>query len=192
MYDLDDLGQRIPDGKGGWKNHREDTIDWNSREKVEAWRAAWVEYANRALEAANRPERIDHRSYERQGVEQIPTIHLGVGATQMERRGIRTEKGDVNRQIAADNKLMKEIKARLTRLNNWSKKLDEQIGHEFDGLQVLQAHMEQNSDAATRYAKTKRLKEYTTLFNLLEANRFNVSDKQASCREMQEACLLTY
>ena len=172
VYDLDEQGQRIPDGKGGWKNHREDTVDWNSREKVEAWRAAWAEYANRALEAAGRPERIDHRSYARQGIEQIPTVHMGVAATQMERRGIRTEKGDVNREIAADNKLLKEIKARITRLYNWSKELNEQIGNEFDGLQVLQAHMEQNSDAASRYAKTKRLKEYTSLFNLLEANRF--------------------
>lgn len=172
VYDLDERGQRIPDGKGGWKNHREDAVDWNGRDKVEVWRAAWAAYANRALEAAGRPERIDHRSYARQGIEQIPTIHLGVAATQMERRGIRTEKGDTNRQIAADNKLLKEIKARLTRLYNWSKELDEQIGNEFDGLQILQAHMEQNSDAATRYAKTKRLKEYTALFNLLEANRF--------------------
>ncbi|MBP3649399.1 MAG: MobA/MobL family protein [Clostridia bacterium] len=172
VYDLDEHGQRIPDGKGGWKNHREDTVDWNSREKVEVWRAAWAEYANRALEAAGRSERIDHRSYERQGIQQIPTVHMGVAATQMERRGIHTEKGDVNRQIAADNKLLKEIKARITRLYNWSKELDEQIGNEFDGMQVLQAHMEQNSDAASRYAKTKRLKEYTALFNLLEANRF--------------------
>ena len=34
----------------------------------------------------------------------------------MEKRGIRTDKGEVNRQIAADNKLLKEIKARITRL----------------------------------------------------------------------------
>ena len=37
-------------------------------------------------------------------------------ASQMEKRGIRTDKGEVNRQIAADNKLLKEIKARITRL----------------------------------------------------------------------------
>lgn len=173
VYDLDEDGQRIPDGKGGWKNHREDTVDWNSREKVEAWRAAWAEYANRALEAAGRPERIDHRSYKRQGVDQIPTIHMGVAAVQMERRGIHTEKGDVNRQIAADNKLMKEIKARITRLYNWSKELDEKLGHtELDGSQLLQAHMEQNSDAKTRYAKTKQLKEHAALFNLLQSNSF--------------------
>ena len=79
-------------------------------------------YANRALEAAGRPERIDHRSYEQQGVEKIPTIHMGVAASQMERRGIQTEKGNLNRQIAADNKLLKEIKARITRIYNWTKK----------------------------------------------------------------------
>lgn len=34
-YDLDENGQRIPDGKGGWKNHREDTTDWNDKGNVE-------------------------------------------------------------------------------------------------------------------------------------------------------------
>ena len=67
-YDLDENGQRIPDGKGGWKNHREDTTDWNDKGNVEIWRAAWAAYTNRALESAGRPERIDHRSYKRQGI----------------------------------------------------------------------------------------------------------------------------
>ena len=39
----------------------------------------------------------------------------------MEKRGILTDKVEVNRQIAADNKLLKEIKARITRLYRWSK-----------------------------------------------------------------------
>ena len=47
VYDLDSQGNRIPDGKGGWKNHREDTTDWNNRENAEKWRAAWATYANR-------------------------------------------------------------------------------------------------------------------------------------------------
>ncbi len=64
--------------------------------------------------------RIDHRSYKRQGIDKIPSVHLGPAASQMEKRGIRTDKG-VNRQIAADNKLLKEIKARITRLYRWSK-----------------------------------------------------------------------
>ena len=66
-YDLDENGQRIPDGKGGRKNHREDTTNWNDKGNVEIWRAAWAAYTNRAPESAGRPERIDHRSYKRQG-----------------------------------------------------------------------------------------------------------------------------
>ncbi len=50
-----------------------------------------------------------------------PLSHLGPAASQMEKRGICTDKGEVNRQIAADNKLLKEIKARITRLYRWSK-----------------------------------------------------------------------
>ena len=64
-------------------------------------RAAWAAYINRALESAGRPERIDHRSYKRQGIYKIPSVHLGPAASQMEKRGIRTDKGEVNRQIAA-------------------------------------------------------------------------------------------
>ena len=95
-YDLDESGQRIPDGKGGWKNHREDTTDWNDKGNVEIWRAAWAAYTNRVLESAGRPERIDHRSYKRQGIDKIPSVHLGPAASQMEKRGIRTDKGEVN------------------------------------------------------------------------------------------------
>ena len=84
-------------------------------------RPAWAAYANNALETAGRPERIDHRSYKRQGIDKIPTVHMGVAATQMEKRGVPTRKGNLNRQIAADNKLLKEIKARITRLYNWTK-----------------------------------------------------------------------
>ena len=116
-YELDERGQRIADGRGGWKNHREDTTDWNNKEQAEVWRSAWADYTNQALEAAGKLERIDHRSYQRQGVQKIPSVHLGVAAKQMEKRGIVTRKGDLNRQITADNKLLKEIKARIARLH---------------------------------------------------------------------------
>ncbi|QNM07016.1 MobA/MobL family protein [Qiania dongpingensis] len=169
-YDLDERGQRIPDGKGGWKNHRADTTDWNDRDKAEQWRAAWAEYANRALEQANRPERIDHRSYKRQGVEQLPTVHMGVAATRMERRGIVTDKGNINRQIAADNKLLKEIKARMTRLYNWTKEeASKPQGRESVMAQLWQARQEM-SKPATRTGKVKALQESAALFNFLQGN----------------------
>ena len=121
VCELDAQGKRIPDGKESFKSRREDTTDWNNRGKAEEWRAAWATYANKALEAAGRSERIDHRSYKRQGIDKIPTVHMGVAATQMEKRGVPTRKGNLNRQIAADNKLLKEIKARITRLYGWTK-----------------------------------------------------------------------
>ena len=179
MYDLDSQGNRIPDGKGGWKNHREDTTDWNNRENAEKWRAAWAVYANRALEAAGRPERIDHRSYKRQGIEKIPSIHMGAAASQMERRGIATEKGDINRQIAADNKLLKEIKARITRIYNWTK---EQAGAEQpqDGgslvARLYEAQAKVNSNKArSRSSKIKALQENAKLLAFLQGNGINLS-----------------
>ncbi len=177
VYDLDSQGNRIPDGKGGWKNHREDTTDWNSRENAEKWRAAWAAYANRALEAAGRPERIDHRSYKRQGVDKIPSIHMGVAASQMERRGIATEKGDINRQIAADNKLLKEIKARITRIYNWTK---EQAGTKQpqDGSSLMarlyEAQAKVNSNKArSRSGKIKALQDNAKLLAFLQSNGIN-------------------
>ena len=169
VYDLDGQGQRIPDGKGGWKNHREDTTDWNRRENAEKWRAAWAAYTNRALEAAGRPERIDHRSYKRQSVDKIPTVHMGPAASQMERRGIQIEKGNINREIAADNKLLKEIKARITRLYNWSKEQSTQPqGRESIMDFLFQAR--QDTAPASQYGKVKSLKADAKLFNFLMEN----------------------
>ena len=169
VYDLDERGQRIPNGKGGWKNHREDTTDWNDKGKAEVWRAAWADYTNRALEAAGRPERIDHRSYKRQGLDKIPTVHMGVAATRMERRGIATEKGNFNRQISADNKLLKEIKARITRLYNWSKAEAEKPAKKGIMAELWEAQ-QQLKQARTRKGKIKALQENAALFNFLQSN----------------------
>jgi len=174
VYDLDSQGNRIPDGKGGWKNHREDTTDWNKRENAEKWRAAWAAYANHALEAAGCPERIDHRSYKRQGVEKIPTIHMGPAASQMERRGIRTEKGDINRQIAEDNKLLKEIKARITRIYNWTKEqaaTEQPQVKESLAARLFEAQAQVNIDKARyRSGKIKALQENAKLLAFLQGN----------------------
>ena len=166
-YLLDGHGQRIPDGHGNYKSRRADTTDWNDKAKAEQWRQAWADYANRALERGNHTERIDHRSYERQGVEQIPTVHMGVAATRMERRGVHTEKGDVNREVVAQNRLLKEIRARITRLYNWSKELPSQEDKP-SVLALLQ--QAQNTQPTTRYGKVKALKESAALFNFLQEN----------------------
>ena len=170
-YDLDKHGQRIRLKNGAFKSHRMDTTDWNELTKAEAWREAWAEYTNHTFELKGLSERIDHRSYERQGVEKIPTVHMGVAATQMERRGIRTEKGGVNREIAAQNKLLKEIKARLTRLYNWSKEQVEQPGKKSSVLEQLR--QVRNMIQATTYGKPRVRNDDVALFNLLQEKKIS-------------------
>ena len=169
-YDLDENGQRIPDGKGGWKNHREDTTDWNDKGNVEIWRAAWAAYTNRALEAAGHPALVDHRSYKRQGIDKIPSVHLGPAASQMEKRGIRTDKGEVNRQIAADNKLLKEIKARVTRLYNWTKAEAKKPEGKKSIMADLWEAQQQLRQPATRSGRIRALQENAALFSFLQSN----------------------
>ena len=93
-----------------------DTVDWNDRKYGEIWRHEWEVIQNRYLEANNRPERVDLRSYERQGLDIIPTVHEGAAVRQMEKRGIQTNIGNLNREIKAANSLMKSIRQLIQNL----------------------------------------------------------------------------
>ena len=117
VYHLDENDEKIYDPKKRqYKCSKQQTTDWNERHKAEEWRASWANKCNEYLEETNRPERIDHRSYKRQGKKQIPTIHLGTTAHQLEQRGIRTERGDINRAIKLANAEIENINARLQEL----------------------------------------------------------------------------
>jgi ATP-dependent exoDNAse (exonuclease V) alpha subunit len=76
-YILDKNGEKIMLKSGEYKSRKVNAVDWNEQTKAEEWRAAWSDITNRYLEQSNRAERIDHRSYKRQGSDQVPTIHLG-------------------------------------------------------------------------------------------------------------------
>ena len=91
---------------------------WNSEEQLLAWREAWATAANRCLELAGHAERIDHRSHAARGLEERPTIHEGVAAQALERRGILSDRCELNRQIKADNALLRELKAELKKLSD--------------------------------------------------------------------------
>jgi len=88
----------------------------------------------------------------------------------MEKRGIRTDKGEVNRQIAADNKLLKEIKARITRLYRWSKAEAEKPQTQQSSLTVLWEAQQQLNAPRTRTGKIRALQESAALFSFLQAN----------------------
>ncbi len=119
VYDLDENGERIRLPSGNWKSHKENTVDWNEQKYGMVWRMGWQDFQNKYLEANNRPERVDLRSYEAQGIDKIPTVHMGPAVTAMERRGIETEIGNLNREIRKTNSLMQSIKQIIKNLREW-------------------------------------------------------------------------
>ena len=89
---------------------------WNSEEQLILWRAAWADAANRHLERYGHDERIDHRSNAARGLDELPTIHEGVTARALEQKGIIADRCEINRQIKADNALLRELKAEIKKL----------------------------------------------------------------------------
>lgn len=115
VYDLDENGERIfqkvdKSGRKQYKSHKEDYNDWNAAECVEEWRAAWAACCNARL--AER-DRIDHRSYARQGIEQIPTIHEGYAARQLAAVGRQSDRVQLNDEIRQRNTLLQWITTQL-------------------------------------------------------------------------------
>ena len=118
-YDLDENGERIRLPSGRYKTHKVDLTGWNDKGNALLWRKAWADISNAYLERAGSPERIDHRSNAERGIGEIPTVHMGVAACQMEKKGIATEKGELNRNIQKANRLIREIRAQIGKLKEW-------------------------------------------------------------------------
>lgn len=118
-----------PDGTWGAKQRRvyhEDgkfdavpTMDWGKPETLEAWREVWAALCNAKFEEKGLTCRIDHRSYERQGVKQLPTVHEGVAVRQMEAKGIVTDKGEHNRWVRTASAMLRALGNRIKALADW-------------------------------------------------------------------------
>ncbi len=110
-------------------------MDWNEQDKAEEWRKAWADdITNKYLEENSIQEKVDHRSYQRQGIEQIPTIHLGVSASQMEKKGIAADRGNINREIKHQNMILREISRRIKALLNWIRGIGKEEKAEINNL----------------------------------------------------------
>lgn len=95
------------------------TERWNSESQLILWRSAWADIVNLHLERVGSTESVDHRSHAERGLDEQPTIHEGVAARAMEKKGIISDRCELNRQIKADNALLRELKdlvAMLTEL----------------------------------------------------------------------------
>lgn len=89
---------------------------WNSDEQLVLWREAWANAVNRSLERYGFEERVDHRSNAARGLDEQPTVHEGVIARALERKGIVSDRCELNRQIKRDNALLRELKAQVKKL----------------------------------------------------------------------------
>ncbi|MFF8336043.1 MobQ family relaxase, partial [Streptomyces cacaoi] len=83
--------------------------DWNKKELLEQWREQWSEYANKALEQSNIKERITHKSHAERGLEILPTVHMGHVASDMEKKGMKTERGNINREVQKHNAIVYDL-----------------------------------------------------------------------------------
>lgn len=161
-YALDEKGERIPVidpatglqkvGKRNEKMWKRVTVlanDWNDQSNAEKWRQSWADMCNVYLS----PEKqMDHRSYERQGLEQIPTIHEGYVARQMEQRGEVSERMEQNRSIKRFNRMFAKLQTLVAGLGEHILKLKEDLRRVslYERFEQLQRRRAAGSDGRTR------------------------------------------
>ena len=189
---LDENGERIQTANGKFKRRCVSWDGWNDRGNCEIWRHEWEVMQNAALEKAGREERIDMRSFERQGIELAPTVHLGPAASALEKKGIHTELGDHNRAVKLINALFTAIKNKLKALLEWMTELTEIISDQqklespgdYPLLSVLMAYYDLRekerwdwSNGARNKGGINDLKEKASVFTFLKENRiFSIND----------------
>ena len=175
-----------PDGTWGVKQRRVyradgkfdavPTTDWGRPETLEAWREAWAAMCNSKFEEKGLPDRIDHRSYERQNIEQLPTVHEGVAVRQMEAKGIVTDKGERNRWIKSATAMLRTLGERIKTLVDWFSnarvKLDKPYSPSLAKL-LADYFDARNAGAWSSKAKVGNLKLLTSAIAYLNENRLH-------------------
>lgn len=93
---------------------------------------------NKYLALVRSVDRVDHRSHAERGLDEQPTIHEGVTARALERKGIVSDRCELNRRIKADNVLLRELKATVRKLTDAVKVAIPAVA---EALENIRAHM---------------------------------------------------
>jgi len=189
-YVLDEHGERVLDEAGNYVFNAVPTTDWGKPETLEAWRQSWAELCNAMFAEKNLDCRIDHRSFARQGVDLIPTQHEGPTVRAMEAKGIRTDKGNLNRFIRKTNALLREAKEKITALIGWLKDVKAELAKPQPPMlnDLLALHCSiRNKSAYSNKAKNANLQRYAEAFNFLQSkNLYTVDDLETTLHSMQD------
>ena len=117
--------------------------------------------------------RIDHRSYERQGLDLLPTVHEGVAVRQMEAKGITTDKGDWNRWVKTARKMLGDLRKKIAGLTEWIKAAKDELSKPQapDLADLLIAYYNaRNARAWSQKARIGNLKHFAEAVNYLTEN----------------------
>lgn len=188
-YVLDEDGNQIKDAKGKDIFNAVSTTGWNDPELLKEWRRAWTEKVNEKFRECHMAARIDHRSYKEQGIDLIPTIHEGYEVRAMEKKGIKTVIGELNRAIRQFNQMFISLKESI----QWMKTAYEEMKAELDRRQnpTLLESLQDYYDKKTQgrpllpnfYAEMKRrgknlsnLQEFAKSINYLQIHKIETME----------------
>ena len=164
-YILDEQGNKILGKNGKPKTRKIELTDWNNKGNAEKWRESFAALCNQYLEKNNFEKRVDHRSFERQGKEEIPTIHMGASASALERKGIETDKGNINREIKKHNSLVKAIREKIEELTSWINDFSKALFEKYE------QYKQTRQDEIYNKAELFNLYEYISIYNDIQGEK---------------------
>ena len=177
-YILDENGEKIKLKSGNYKSRKVNLNDWNEPDKAKEWRENFSKKANEYLARNNIAKRIDPRTFEEQGREELPQIHLGTSSYQMEKKGIQTERGNQNRKIIALNLEFRKLKEELSKLTAW-------IGSLLGSLQVkYDEYKQEKKEEYENKAELFNLYEYISIYYDLQREKSRKLNHYASNKKI--------
>lgn len=163
-YQLDENGERLKDKNDNYIFNAVANTDWGTPDTLELWRSNWAKMVNDIFEQKGLDCRIDSRSYERQGLDTIPTIHEGPTVRAMEKKGKKTFKRDFNNWVKCTTNFIKELKDSIEGIISWCIQLKEII----DELRYVEPTV---VDMVNGYYDDRNLSAYTQKIKLENAKK---------------------
>ena len=190
---------------------KNETVEyWNSKDRIFEWRQHWEKAVNDEFAKIQSEVRIDSRSFKDQGREdEVPTLHMGTAAVNLEKRAdreiregkseaevVRSDIGNINRQIKEHNRFVRELKEKLDEMTAKAKDFVEEVAKK---LEAMRAKLIGNRYEETILSKKHRqmeavlapeaevLEKYQIdLQKVEEANRHSTDEIKRLSKELKE------